>query len=300
MRGKIDIHEHLTTETTEYSTGGGTYASGVTKHAQMMKIGGVKDMLPHLKELGIDKAVILSMGETGLSSNEKVREAAGMYPDVYSWMCNLSDDDPATVKERLSRLKEQGACGIGEFMYNSRIDSDFVQAVFQAAEELGMPVLFHMSPEEGFNYGIADDPGLPLLEEALKKYPNLIIIGHSQPFWHEISGDAKPDLASRNSWGEGPVIEGGRLIELFEQYPNLYGDLSANSGGNAVMRDESFGLRFLERFQDRLMFGTDMSSPDMEFPLGKWLDQKLAESALSEEAYSKICWKNAMRVLGIK
>lgn len=31
------------------------------------------------------------------------------------------------------------------------------------------------------------------------------------------------------------------------------------------MRDESFGLWFLETFQDRLMFGTDMVNTDMVF-----------------------------------
>lgn len=36
-----------------------------------------------------------------------------------------------------------------------------------------------------------------------KQYPDLIFIGYSQPFWHEISGDASADLDSRNSWGKG-------------------------------------------------------------------------------------------------
>ena len=31
------------------------------------------------------------------------------------------------------------------------------------------------------------------------------------------------------------------------------------------MRDEKFGLQFLEEFQDRLMFGTDMVNTDMVF-----------------------------------
>ena len=95
-----------------------------------------------------------------------------------------------------------------------------------------------------------------MLEEALETYPRLKFIGHSQPFWHEISQDAKPDLKSRMEWGKGPVKEGGRLVCLMRNYKNLYADLSANSGGCAIMRDEKFGLQFLEEFQDRLMFGT--------------------------------------------
>ena len=132
-----------------------------------------------------------------------------------------------------------------------KINHPFVQAVFQAAEKLGMPILFHMSPQEGYEYGIVDEPGLPMLEEALEKYPGLKFIGHSQPFWHEISQDAKPDLKSRMEWGRGPVREGGRLVCLMRNYKNLYADLSANSGGCAIMRDEKFGLQFLEEFQER-------------------------------------------------
>ena len=77
-----------------------------------------------------------------------------------------------------------------------QLDDPMIQEIFAAAETLSLPVLFHMSPEVGYEYGIVDDAGLPLLEESLKKYPNLKFIGHSQPFWHEISGDASGDLSS--------------------------------------------------------------------------------------------------------
>ena len=74
---------------------------------------------------------------------------------------------------------------------------------------------------------------------------------------------------------------------LMRNYKNLYADLSANSGGCAIMRDEKFGLQFLEEFQDRLMFGTDMVNTDMVFPLGEWLDRQYQEGKLSAQAYRK-------------
>lgn len=297
--GKTDIHLHLGTKDAEFCLGGGTYEQGKKPHQATFKSSGALEMLPHLRELGITKGVILSGGETGHSSNDEVRRAAALAPEVYAWMCNLDAADPETVPQRLAACKQAGAVGIGEFAVNRWIDDPFIEAVFSAAEQLGMPVLFHMSPEQGFNYGIADRPGLPLLEQALQRYPGLILIGHSQPFWHEISGDASPDRVDRNSWGSGPVTPGGRLAELFTQYPNLYGDLSANSGGNALMRDEAFGLDFLDRFQDRLMFGTDMCNAEMVFPLGKWLDEQLAAGRLSQTIYDKVCFENARRVLGV-
>lgn len=304
--GKIDIHLHSGLESVErcmekIAGSNVSYSSGITPHASVMKSSSTKDMLPHLKKLGISRGIVLSMGEeqARFCNNEDVRQAVLRYPEVYSWMCNLDVRDMETVETRLAACQKQGAVGIGEFAVNEWIGSPFIEAVFTAAERLNMPILFHMSPEEGFNYGIADKPGLPLLEAALNRHPNLIFVGHSQPFWHEISGDVKSDTISRNSWGSGPVAPGGRLGHLMERYPNLYGDLSANSGGNAIMRDESFGLAFLARFQNQLMFGTDMGNTETVFPLGGWLDLKLEKGALSEDVYEKICVKNAERVFGI-
>ena len=287
MEKKIDIHLHLSERPIPDGLG--------------MKISSGAEMLPHLDELGIGFGIIMSSGETQamFGSNASCRRIAEQYPDRYAWMCGLDETEPETVYERLKQYREEGAVGVGELAVNHRLDHPFLEAVFQAAEALGLPVLFHMSPEEGFQYGVVDEPGLPLLERALNKYPKLIFIGHSQPSWHEISGDAGKSREERYEWGKGPVTPGGRLGQLFEKYPNLYGDLSANSGGCAMMRDEAFGLAFLEAWKDRLMFGTDMVNVDMEFPLGGWLDQKVEEGALSFAACQAIVSGNAKRIFGL-
>ena len=287
MEKKIDIHLHLSERPIPDGLG--------------MKISSGAEMLPHLDELGIGFGIIMSSGETQamFGSNASCRRIAEQYPDRYAWMCGLDETEPETVYERLKQYREEGAVGVGELAVNHRLDHPFLEAVFQAAEALGLPVLFHMSPEEGFQYGVVDEPGLPLLERALNKYPKLIFIGHSQPFWHEISGDAGKSREERYEWGKGPVTPGGRLGQLFEKYPNLYGDLSANSGGCAMMRDEAFGLAFLEAWKDRLMFGTDMVNVDMEFPLGGWLDQKVEEGALSFAACQAILSGNDKRIFGL-
>ena len=75
-----------------------------------------------------------------------------------------------------------------------------------------------------------------------------------------------------------------------------YGDLSANSGSRAIMRDEAFGLAFLEEYADRLFFATDMVNKDMVFPLGQWLDDQVSCGKLSRETYNKICFENAQRI----
>lgn len=285
---KIDLHMHIMTVCNLPKIG-------------KFNLSGPKKMIAHMKELGIEKAVLMSSGEKKIpfGKNSVCQKICQKYPQYFAWMCMLDEKDKDTVYDRLAEYKRQGAVGVGELTINKKLNDPFLQEVFAAAQKLQMPVTIHMSPEEGFSYGVVDEPRLPLLEEVLKNYPDLKILGHSQTFWIEISDDAPNTKEGRNSWGQGPVKEGGRVPELFEKYPNLYGDLSANSAGQAIMRDPVFGLAFLEKYADRLLFATDMVNADMVFPLGAWLDEQVKNGSLSCGAYEKICRKNAQQIFGL-
>lgn len=279
---KIDLHLHL-------------------NRLPRPDLSAAEQMIAHLDELGIEKGVLMSMEEDQMpfATSSQNRAVCEKFPDRFSWMCNVAADHPETLYARLSEYKAQGAVGLGELVINRRLDDPFLQALFAAAEALEFPVTIHMSPAVGFGYGVVDDPGLPLLEQTLRRYPGLKILGHSQVFWIEMSGDAPSDRTGRSSWGRGAIVPGGRVPALFEKYPNLYGDLSANSAGQAILRDPDFGLCFLERYSDRLFFATDMVSRDMVFPLGAWLDEQAAGGKLSRAAYEKICRGNAQRIFGL-
>ena len=285
---KIDLHMHMMTTFPLPKIG-------------KFNLSSPKRMIAHMEELGIGKAVLMSSGEKKIpfGKNSVCKKVCEKYPEHFAWMCMLDEKDAETVYERLAAYKEMGAIGVGELTINKRLDHPFLQEIFSAAEKLSMPVTIHMSPEEGYSYGVVDEPGLPYLEKVLENYPGLKVLGHSQTFWIEMSGDAPIDKEGRNSWGSGPVVPGGRVPELFEKYPNLYGDLSANSAGQAIMRDEAFGLQFLEKYADRLFFATDMVNSDMVFPLGAWLDKQVEKGTLSRETYEKICFRNAQRVFGL-
>lgn len=285
MTEKIDIHLHLRQETYRDDTG--------------RFISGAEEMLPHLKELGIEKGIVLSSGEdckNGLCSNQEAKAIHERYPEHYAYMCNIDEMEPDKVYRVLEYYRQNGAVGIGELTINLRMDDPLLEAVYEAAGKLALPITFHMSPEAGYSYGIVDDPGLPLLEKALKEHPQTVFMAHSPTFWIEISKDAPKTKEERNAWGQGPVIPGGRAVTLFETYPNLCGDLSANSAGQAIMRDTGFGLAFLEKFADKLFFATDMLNTDMVFPLGAWLDEMCKAGRLSETAYQKIVRDNALRL----
>ena len=169
-----------------------------------------------------------------------------------------------------------------------------MENLFRHAQDCGLPLTFHIAPRQWGYYGIIDHLGLPLLEGALRKFPDLRFLGHSQPFWAEISGDLKEE--ERNSYPKGKVAEGGAVVRLMRECPNLHGDLSAGSGYNAVSRDPDFGYAFMTEFQDRLCYGTDLCSPTQ--PLGMidllldWRDS----GKITPEVFAKVARENAIRI----
>lgn len=233
--------------------------------------------------------------------NELAYELTKQYPHMLDWFFymdpTMAGDDPeADLSAYFEKYKAWGAKGVGELTTNLYFDDPLYINLFAHCERYELPILFHISPEPHKYYGVADDPGLPRLEKMLQKFPKLIFIGHSQPFWSEISADISSDSEIRNSYPEGKVIP-GRVVELLRTYPNLYADLSAGSGFNALNRDREFAYSFLEEFQDKLMFGTDYVIPRIGIELSAFLDEAAKNGNISEAAYHKIIRLNAMNVL---
>ena len=114
-------------------------------------------------------------------------------------------------------------------------------------------------------------------------------------FWAEIA--AEVDEQMRGDYPKGSVSNPGRIPELLAKYPNLYGDLSAGSGYNAISRDPDYGYRFLEEFQDRLLFGTDICFLDQDLPQIRFLREAVNNGKISKQAYDKITHQNAAKIL---
>lgn len=283
---KIDIHLHLAYENEQQGN---------------RDISTYLEMLRYFEKCNIVKGIVVT-GGTMLPTLPQNEECMAVYradPEHYAWMCNPEPIDPESIFTQLRSYKEQGAVGVGELTCNLPLTDPALCALFDAAGKLELPVTLHMSPAVGCSYGVVDEPGLPLLEQCLRSFPETIFVGHSACFWCEISGDAPVDRKGRNGYPTGPVAPGGRITELLENYPNLYCDLSATSGGQAITRDTDHGLAFLERFSDRMLFATDMTRVAAEYPLWPWLDQKAESGALSMDAYRKICYENAKKLYHI-
>ena len=127
------------------------------------------------------------------------------------------------------------------------------------------------------------------------------IIGHAQTWWANISAD----VPATDLYPKGPVKPGGLLDRLLDEYPNLYADLSAGSGYNALTRDEEFTAGFLERNHTKLLFGSDCPCLDgkgKNFSEGvcysTQLQAFLKRMVTDEEKLANILYRNALKVVG--
>jgi predicted TIM-barrel fold metal-dependent hydrolase len=261
-------------------------------------------------EVGIEKAVILPGCNPECSHHvqgvAEVFEIVELYPGRFIPFCNIdprqvSNSSDADLGYLMEYYKEQGCLGIGEVCANLYFDDPMVENLFRHAEKAGMIITFHVATQVGGTYGLVDDLNMPRFEKMLQKFPDLKFLCHSQTWWSEISGDVTEE--TRGGYPKGPVVEGGRVVELMRRYPNLYGDLSAGSGHNAVSRDPDFGYAFLTEFQDRLCFGTDVCAPsnrnDVLIYLKNFLEKSLADGKISQAVFDKVARENAITLLNL-
>lgn len=289
---KIDVHAHTTMWDKALLQPGVTMATP-------------SELRESFAKMGVDKAFFLPLISPEhrfcLQTNEEAEYVANQNADLFYWFCNV---DPRMGRNRadsdlskiLGEYKRRGAIGVGEVTANLYTDDPLMENFFYHCAECDLPVTVHMTAYASGSYGIIDDMGLPRLEKMLKKYPKLRILGHSACFWCEISRDVTEDM--REGYPKGKVSP-GRVVELLREYPNLYCDLSAGGGFNAISRDEEFGYRFIEEFSDRLMYGADLSVAGQMSPLVGWLDEGYAKGCISYENYKKVCRGNAIRVFGL-
>ena len=264
-------------------------------------------LIERYDKLGIEQAVLLpGLGsECSLipQSNQEIGEICREYPGRFIPFCNvdpraMSNSADSPLDHLLGYYKDQGFKGIGEVTANLPFLHPMVQNLFKHVEKVGFPLTFHIAAQIGNIYGLYDDPGLPQLERSLQRFPKLKFFAHSQTFWAEMGRLRTP--ADRYGYPNYPIDEEGVVPTLFRRYENLYGDLSAGSGCNALKRDRDYAVQFLTEFQDRLMFGTDICAPDTPTPLVDFLIELRDEKLISEEVFNKIARENAKRLLELQ
>ena len=273
----------------------------------------LENLIERLDDEGIDKAVLLP---TSLSSEaqfagsllagaknefEQVAEATAFSDRIIPfgnldprWCGNRSNADFSLLIEKFI---EMGCVGIGEMVAHLEFDDPRTVNVFRQCGGYDLPVLFHGIGRGEGQYGLIDDVGSPRLAALLEQAPDTIIIGHGQGFWAEIADGITPkDKLGRP---RGRIAAEGSVPRLLRRFPNLYCDISAGSGYNALTRDPEFGVGFINEFQDRLMFGTDVCFGDKKSRKKQltYLRTLLGEGKISHDVFDKITSGNLLGVL---
>jgi predicted TIM-barrel fold metal-dependent hydrolase len=189
---------------------------------------------------------------------------------------------------------QRGAIGIGEMKYPVAVDSPEMHRVYKLAEEMRVPVLLHFEFE-------TYNTGLERFDKVLKAYPKINFIGHAQTWWGNISASLDP----LELYPKGAVKKGGLTDRLLSDYPNIYGDLSAGSGLNALTRDPEFSRDFLQRHQRKLIWGSDCNCLDGKgagIPGGKCIAAgslaALRELITDPAVLRRILYENGTKLLG--
>ena len=266
-------------------------------------------LLKRMDMEGINKSVVLPLTNPentdyiGVAGNMEVIEAARKYPDRLIAFCNVDpramrNSPKADLSKVLKVYKEMGCRGVGEVCANIYFNDERAMNLFYHCGECEMPVIFHVAGRIGGIYGLVDDMHLPRLEKVLKEFPKTIFIAHGPAFWSEIGEYI--DEKERDHYPKGKIEKPGSVPKLLRKYPNLYGDLSAGSGYNAISRDDDFGYKFLEEFNEKLLFGTDrFTSADEPIPeIIPFIKNAFKENKISKQAYENITHKNTQKLIG--
>ena len=201
---------------------------------------------------------------------------------------------PEAVDRLRAAVEIFGVEVCGELKLRMMYDNPDALRMFRYCADAQLPVTVHIDyeferdaryPRPSYWYG----GGIEAFERAVRACDGTIFIGHAPGFWAHISGD---DLYDRNVYPEGRVVPGGKVVAMLRSYPNLYCDLSAGSGLNALARDVDHAREFVTEFQDRILYGRD------------YFDNRLKEFLISldldAQILDKIYSANAQRLLARK
>lgn len=236
----IDIHQH-----TNYRA-----RTAAELQAHQRKMGVTQTILlpagSDVKRPSTGDGIHNGLGGVGAGGNETALAMSRQYPKEFYFGANEVTDLPGARME-LAKYLDMGAIIIGEQKFDVECDSDASQLLYSLAADYGVPILMH------FQHGTYNR-GFERLGKMLEKYPKTIFIGHAQTWWANID---KNHADQKLLYPKGPVTAGGLTDRYLADYPNMFADMSAGSGLNALTRDEDHARGFLDRHQDKILYGSD-------------------------------------------
>jgi predicted TIM-barrel fold metal-dependent hydrolase len=260
-------------------------------------------LVAHQRAMGVTTTVLLPAGRSvstpsthdgkanGLQAqclgNDACFQLAAAHPKAYVSGANDVPDLDDAVQE-IERYLKRGAVLIGEQKFGVECDSPEMQRIYQLAQANDVPVLLHFQFEM-YNYGFER------FHKMLEKYPKVRFIGHAQTWWANID---KNHTDQKVLYPKGPVTPGGLTDRYLRDYENMFGDLSAGSGLNALTRDEAVTREFLKRHQDKLLFGSDCNDREGGGPKcqGTQTIAAIRRLAATKSIERKLLYDNAKRL----
>lgn len=222
-----------------------------------------EQLLAHQRAMGVTHTILLpsgrptqrkstgegkhnGLGGVGAGGNESALAVARQYPKEFYFGANDVTDLPEARAE-IAKYLDLGGVIIGEQKFGVDLDSPESQILYAMAADYGVPILMHLQ------HGTYNT-GFERLPKMLEKFPKTTFIGHAQTWWANID---KNHTNQAVLYPKGPVTAGGLTDRYLADYPNMFADMSAGSGLNALTRDEDHARGFLERHQSKILYGSD-------------------------------------------
>ena len=264
-------------------------------------------LLAHQRALGVTTTILLPAGRpvkiasthegnsNGLAAqalgNKACYEFARAHPKEFRFAANEVPDVAGATME-IENFLRLGAVMIAEQKFGVERDSPEMQRIYQLAGDFRVPVLMH------WQFGRYNH-GFERFHKMLEKYPKVNFIGHAQTWWANIDKNHQDQTVLYPK--TNPVTPGGITDRYLADYPNMFGDLSAGSGLNALTRDEDFARDFLSRHQNKLLFGSDCNDHvgSGDKCQGAQIISAIRRLSANKEIERKLLYANAKRVLRV-
>lgn len=263
-----------------------------------------EQMVAHQEAMGITTTILLPAGRPVNSASTHQGVSNGLQAQVggnaesylfakthkkhFRFGVCAVPDAPDAVFE-IEKYLKLGAVVIGELKFGMECDAPEMHKIYQLAQHYQVPVLMHW--QHGmYNYGFER------FYKILDQYPQVNFIGHAQTWWANID---KNHADQSVLYPKGTVTPGGLTDRYLSDYANMYGDLSAGSGLNALTRDEANARNFLEKHQDKLLYGSDCADLPGTVASGECtgaLDIKFIKDVCTKQTERKLLYENAKKL----
>lgn len=243
------------------------------------------ELLPTMDKKNIRIMVNLTSG-SGKALDDAIAKYQTPHPDRFvmftePWWVHTNEPGYSNLQaDEIQRAHKVGAKGLkilktlGLYLRENvttgplvKIDDPRFDSMWEACGALGMPVAIHVSDPEAFFLPI--DRFNERFEE-LNNHPDWSFHGKDFPSNMEIL-EARNRMMARHPKTQFIVLHVGNdaenlqyVSECMDKYPNMHVEIAARIG--ELGRQPRQSRKFFDKYQDRILFGTDAVPHGDEFP----------------------------------